>query len=336
MKSKWKRIAAVAAALILCFALLDVFCFWYYNPAAYVWDDARATDTVRAPGVFTSRAKEGIAWARVDADGYNNPGVPGEDGVFVLMMGSSHTEGFNVMQHETTSSLLQENLLAAGVEGNVYNLGMSAHVFARNAGNMDRALERYSPRYIVLETQTVKIGRSEIERAAGDGFERLPWTRPVISEWVSERPLLRTVYRQWETLTGGEGEEAVEAEITPEQLEQYGAALTQLLIIMRETADVHGATLIIYYHPHLQLNADGSVSPLTDADCLRVFSESCAAAGVTFVDMTQPFMQAYADQHILPHGFINSAPGTGHLNADGNRIIADVLCDEICRQEVRK
>ena len=330
MKKKWKRAAAAVAGLLAALVVLDAFCYWYYNPAGYVWDEFRATDTIREPGAFTSRAQEGFAWATIDENGYNNAQVPGEDGVYALMMGSSHTEGLNVMPGEDVSSQLQARLQESDVDGCVYNIGISAHTLMRNAANLERALERFEPTdYVILETQHVKFSKTSVERALNDGFARQAPTQSVICDWISRRPLLRTLYRQWEALArGGEAEEN-QAGITPEQLAQYEAALTELMQKLRAEADDHGVDIIIYYHPHLVLQEDGSALPQEDQGCLEAFASACAAAGVTFLDMTDAFLAAYDEAHILPHGFSNSAPGTGHLNPEGNALIAEALCAEI-------
>lgn len=339
MERKWKRAAATLAGLLVALVVLDAFCYWYYNPAGYEWDEYRATDTIREPGAFTSRAREGFAQATIDANGYNNAQLPGVDGVFALMMGSSHTEGLYVMQGEDVSSLLQQRLRESGVDGCVYNIGISAHTLMRNAANMERALDRFAPTgYVILETQHVKFSKSSVEKALNDAFERQMWTKPVISAWISKRPLLRTLYRQWEVLaSGGDEEEAqAQAEITEEQLAQYEAALTELMRKLRGEADAHGVELMIYYHPHLTLQEDGSALPQTEQGCLEAFAAACEAAGVAFLDMTDAFLAAYDEAHVLPHGFSNTAPGAAHLNPDGNAVIADVLCAKILEREAAK
>lgn len=339
MKNKWKTTVKTIAALILALVLLDLFCFWYYNPAGYDQDESRATDNIREPGAFTSRAKEGIAWATIDENGYNNASVPGEDGVFVLMMGSSHTEGLNVMQHETVPSLLQQYLRDAGMDGFVYNIGISAHNLARNAANFERAMNRFEPSgYVVLETQDVKFHRDLIAWAMDDAFVRLEATEPVISELISDRPLVRTLFRQWMSFSSGVGENDDEAQasefvITEEMLDQYEAALTELLVKLRTAALEKGAELVIYYHPHLMIQADGSAAGITDEGCLAAFAAACENAQVRFLDMTDVFLQAYAEDGILPHGFSNTAPGVGHLNPRGNALIAQTLCEEIRKLE---
>lgn len=339
MKDQWKKAAAVMAAVLLAAALLDAFCCWYYNPPRYAWDESMATDNIRRPGSFASRATEGIAHSYMDENGYNNAEVPGEEGVFVLMMGSSHTEGLNVMQDETVSSRLEELMAQGNAGGCVYNIGISAHTFAKNIANLDRALDRFAPTgYVILETQDIKIHKHAIERAMNDGYNRLGTSPVVISEWISDRPLLKTLYNQFSTLATGTGEDGEEAEavITADQLDQYQQALTELFAQVRATAQKHGVTPIIYYHPHLLLQQDGSARINGDEGCRAAFAAACGEAGICFVDMTETFLQRYAQDHVLPHGFVNSAPGAGHLNAQGNAMIARALYEEISRMEAAK
>ena len=323
-KTRLKRLLALAAALLV----LNLFCYWYYNPTAYVREESRATDVVREPGAFTSRAKEGFAAAVMDANGYNNASVPGEGEIYALMMGASHTEGLNVAQHETTSARLSAYLSAAGVQGSAYNIGISSHMLPRNAANLRRALERFRPTaYVVIETPDVMLYQSAVEDAMNDGFERIEETRLPFAA-VSNQPLSKALYRQWMSLNGaGEEEDAAPMVITDEMLALYEAALTELFGQMRATAQEFGVELIIYYHPHLALQPDGSALPQTDAGCLEAFSSACDAAGVRFLDMTGHFLSAYGQEHILPHGFANTAPGAGHLNAHGCDMVARALAE---------
>lgn len=334
---KWKKWLKTLAALVLALAILNVFCFFWYNPAGYLWDADRATDTIREAGVFTARANEGFSCARTDEFGYNNAQIPDENGVFVLMMGSSHTEGYNLMPDENVSSLLSSALQEKGMDVCVYNIGTSGHKFVRNAANLDRALKRFQPTgFVVMETQQVIFGQTSVENAMNDSFDRLPWTKPILGEWLSRQPLLRTLYRQFELLLGGEDGEEGTFEATAEQLSAYETALTELMRKLKTTADQYNVELIIYYHPHLYLQEDGSALPEEDAGCKEAFACSCDAAGVRFLDMTDVFMNAYAQQSVLPHGFANTSPGSGHLNKHGSQWIADALCAEILKGDAGK
>ena len=69
---------------------------------------------------------------------------------------------------------------------------------------------------------------------------------------------------------------------------------------------------------------------------LDICRTAAAEAGVRFLDMTDAFLEAYEAERILPHGFSNTAPGAGHMNVNGNRIVAEALCAEILEQEAAK
>lgn len=341
MRFKWKSViktvSAVAAALII----LDLFCAWYYNPSSYVRDDERATDVVREYGTFTSRATEGFGWMRMDANGYNNAAVPGDDGVFVLMMGSSHAEGLNVQQAENASSRLGALLRDEDISGCVYNIGMSSHALYRNAANLQHAVERFQPTgYVVIETPDVVQYQWNVENAMQDKVSRLKETDIGLPDWLGRRPLLRRLYKQWMNLKNGTQADEDESEhaamkVTADQLELYRRTLTEWFAQMRETAGKYGAKLIIYYHPHLLLQENGDALPDTNEACLEAFAGACADAGVIFLDMTEAFMENFAQNHILPHGFCNTVPGAGHLNREGQDMIARKLYEIIMEQEAR-
>lgn len=321
--------------MVVAFALLELFCTWYYNPVQYEWDEYRATDTIRRANSASRRATEGFAYNVTDAYGYNNAAIPDENGVSILVMGSSHMEGFNVMQDENITSLLQESLADAGYDGKVYNIGMSSHTITRNIANLERALQRFEPKdYVIIETASVLITETNIQLALTDGYERLSETDSRLPEWITDKAVFAALYKQWMFLTQAtEDETGEEFVITDEIVEQYRTEIGKLLAMAAQTAEKHGVKLIIFYHPRLSLMADGTATVSADARCREVFAQACAENGILYVDMTDTFIFNYETEHILPHGFINTAPETGHLNADGNRMIALALCAAILDEE---
>lgn len=328
MNQKWKSLLRGAAGALAALVVLDVFCAWYYNPTAYEWDEYQATDVIRTPGAWTSRATEGVAWMRMDENGYNNPSVPGPEGVSVLMMGSSHTEALNVMQDQNASSLLGELLRADGVEGCVYNIGISSHQLGRNSANLGRALDRFEPSdYVVIETTELVFSAYSLTLAAEDRLGRMEATQVPLPEWLVNRPLSKALYNQWMNATS-ESEAAVEEEL-PAMEGEYRAFYEDMLVRwfsqMKQTADDHGVELILYYHPHLVLQPDGSATTDAPEGYPEAFASAAEAVGITFVDMGPVFLEAYAQDRTLPHGFINTEAGAGHLNPDGHALIARTL-----------
>lgn len=328
MKQKLKIILAVLTGIIL----LDVFCMFWYNPTGYVDSEHGATDLVREAGAFTSRMTEGIAWMEMDENGYNNAAVP--EKISVLMMGSSHTEALNVMQNENASAYLSEMLRENGMADGVYNIGMSSHTLVRNMANFARALSEFDPSdYVVMETADVIMWTASLYEAMEDRMEPLPATGIDMPGLITDRPLLRTLYRQYMNLTGEEHQELYADYIPEDTMARYEEVLTQTFIMLKNEADARGVELIVYYHPHLTLNFDGSVTPATQAQCLEAFARSCEAAEVEFIDMTDIFVAEYVENDILPHGFNNTPAGTGHLNPEGHRMIAEEIFRVICEKE---
>lgn len=337
MSSRIKKLIKPALGILAGLMILNLFCTFYYNPTGYIPSGTGATDLVREKGAFTSRATEGIAFMHIDEYGYVNPSVPGDDGIFVLMMGSSHTEALNVMPEDNASAQLERMLHDAGYSGCVYNIGMSSHTMVRNVSNYPAALDAFNPTgYVVLETADVIMYTHSLEDARTGQLERLPATGADAPGFITGIPLFKTLYRQISNLTG-EGHTELYADHIPEDaMERYEQELVTVFTMMRDEAAAHGAEVIVYYHPHLDINFDGSVSPATQHQCIEAFTRAADTAGITFVDMTPIFMDEYAAAFILPHGFSNTPAGTGHLNPEGHRMIAEELFRVISEKEAGK
>lgn len=331
-----RKAVRTIAALIAAAAILNLFCAWYYNPADYLWDDARATDRIRRPNAITSRANEGFSICRIDENGYNNPSVP--DQINILMMGTSHTEGFNVAPADNTSARL--GALLSG--RSVYNIGMSSHTLMVNLINLERALDRFEPTdYVIIESNYVIFWPDEIESAMNNTMGRLEPTETWLPDWISGQPLVRTLARQYYNLQSGDEayQEDVAAQLAesqqyaPEVFQAYHTELNKLFARVRKLAEAHGVHVIIYYNPMLTLLPDGTVLDDTDGAVCDTFAAACADSGITFIDMGEKFLAAYQNDHILPHGFVNTAPEYGHLNKNGCGIVANALYEAICALE---
>lgn len=101
--------------------------------------------------------------------------------------------------------------------------------------------------------------------------------------------------------------------------------LNQVLSSLGTTASEYGIKIVIFYHPPTQISSDGSLLLPDDAKARADFSNLCARNDIIFLDMTERFQYEYDTNYILPHGFINSTVGSGHLNQYGHEMIADEL-----------
>ena len=91
---------------LLAFALLCLGCLFYFNTPVHYTNPDGATEYKYESGVFF-RGTEGYGWGRVNNDGFNNArDYTPEENIDVLLMGSSHMEGFCVPQKDTAAAVL--------------------------------------------------------------------------------------------------------------------------------------------------------------------------------------------------------------------------------------
>ncbi len=107
----------------------------------------------------------------------------------------------------------------------------------------------------------------------------------------------------------------------------YKNAVHSLLQKIR--ADAGDLDVIIFYHPKTAINREGKYIDSTDPDARATFITACGENNVLFLDMTDAFETFYNEQHILAHGFANTAVGYGHLNKYGHALIAQELAKVI-------
>jgi hypothetical protein len=292
--------------------MLNLFCaFWYKTPFR-IESGGEITDYIWERGALHSRLTEGFGYGRIDKNGYNNAASLAENpNPDVLIIGSSHMEAFQMPQTKTLAYVLDGEL--HGLD--VYSKGISGHSLLTCVKNFESALRITAPKYVVFETDTVTFSDQMIERVINGELQNVGKFGPLLI--FTRIPYLRLFYTQIENLTGN---------AAYGQLEHPSPIWLNALIGKISTVAVtNGVTPIIFYHPHLTINNDGFAIPQINEDDLRNFATACEKNNVIFADLTETFLAAYKNEHILPHGFFNTEIGTGHLNIDGHRLAAEKL-----------
>ncbi|MBQ3230157.1 MAG: hypothetical protein IJB49_03980 [Clostridia bacterium] len=321
-----KRIFLWAAKALLsgviAVAVLTSICMLYYNvPVHYDTVDG-ATDYRWEKNKFYSRGTEGFAWGKTNNEGYLNAiDYTESTQVDVLVMGSSHMEAYNVLQEQSTASVLGSLM----PDKTVYNIGTSGHTFLVCADNLADAVNKYEPKeYVIIET--AKLGFSDIQlQSAIDG--NVPDNKSAtggIVELLQKNPFFRLTYSQLKNFSENAEEDvapATPSENTIGSEETYSALFARLNDIVSEK----GAQLIIVYHPYLILNKDGTATTNSDKEECELFAAGCEKNGIIFLDMSNRFLENYENESILPHGFTNTSIGSGHLNKNGHKMIAESL-----------
>jgi hypothetical protein len=88
---------------------------------------------------------------------------------------------------------------------------------------------------------------------------------------------------------------------------------------------VFGARLLIVYAPELLGPGHFTIEPV-EMELMRV----CAVEGVACLSVREALDQDRNDHSRLSRGFHNTAPGVGHFNAIGHRIIGEEIWRYLC------
>lgn len=319
---KWFGKAALAGCLA--FMSMTAFCLVYYNVPIHHPNESGATDYSWVPNAFYSRLTEGTAHGKTNNEGFLNT-YDYEEGmnISVLVMGSSHMEGYQVAQGDSVAGRLNELM----GDKNVYNIGTAAHNFLVCCSNFKAAVERYQPsKYVIIETRKLNFTADSLCSVLNGTLPELPDYSGGIFGLLSRNQYLRLVYKQLQGFMeqGAESGEDTAAP-TEQESETTGCMLDQVLSRLGTTASEYGTKIVIFYHPSTQISTDGSLLLSGEANAKAEFSYLCAKNGIIFLDMAERFQYEYDTNHILPHGFINSSVGNGHLNKYGHEMIADEI-----------
>lgn len=340
----FREIFGWLAAIVLAFFAVNLLIFFYYNRPAWISLQQGATTGVYHPNRNIVYAYEGFGINMTDENGYVNPQKELADN-YVLVMGASHTQGKEVMMRHKYTSLLNERF-GGSDKLQVYNMAVDGNYYPSIVSRFAIALEKF-PDYaaVVIELGNTDYTKEELS----DSLETPEFERKVIEEGVMEQlsamqkvsviakeamPLsILLSYKQlagldfgfdsafWYHSPGGEQSMKQDSYKLPEEENILEKTLQKLRTICDKP-------IIIVYHPGVQLEEDGSMRILRDGGA-GTFSRLCRKNDICFLDMGEQFLEAYEKERILPYGFSNSSPGSGHLNRNGHAMLAETLYQKL-------
>jgi len=107
---------------------------------------------------------------------------------------------------------------------------------------------------------------------------------------------------------------------------ERGAELAETIVAaISELATRFPKRLMIVYAPGTPTLARPLATSHPDDALFDQVHHKLQTAGIEVVDLRSEFIELWQTQRRLPRGFHNGLPGSGHLNADGNRIIAQAI-----------
>lgn len=125
MKRTVKTIAVWLFAIAISFGFVNLFIFIYFHQPGWISRSEAATNAIWNPGSSYSNALEGFGAGKIDENGYINQYPLAEDN-YILVMGSSHTQGKEVPIDERYTELVNRKITAEQKEY-IYNIGTDGH-----------------------------------------------------------------------------------------------------------------------------------------------------------------------------------------------------------------
>ena len=319
---------AIAGGVIALLAL-NAFSMLYYNVPVHYTNPDGSTEYKWESSTFYSKGTEGFAWGVTNNDGFNNlrDYAPGEK-IDILLMGSSHMEGFNVAQDENAGAVM--NTLFDG-EKYTYNIGTAGHTMLYCIKHLASALDTYEPgEYVVIETNTVNIAPEDIDAVMSGTLADIPSQSGALVTLMQKLPYLRLLYTvQFKGMARAADADDTEAAEAPTTPRESAAALSPLLGMVADVCSERGVQPIIVFDPTVYVDGQGNAYTETEPECLAAFESVCAEKGIVFIDLTGAYTGEYAESCRLPYGFVNTTPGAGHMNKVGHRLFAQELYETI-------
>lgn len=311
----------IILSIILAFVILSLFSFFYYKiPVSHLNEDG-STDYVLESNSIYLRADEGFGFGKTNNEGFAN--INDYDGnIDILLMGSSHVESQNVPINKSMSSLLNEYL----PELETYNIGVSGHNFKVMVNNLDKALNKYRPKYVILETGKIAFSDDYIKSAISGTVKEINGDMSYLTSLIYKNPLFRVLLNQIEELQNMKVDRiAIDEANTTDSITDFNKELTtELLVYIKNITNKYDSKIIILYHPNCYIDQSGSLINYEN-NFVDDFKALCNDNDIYFLNMETRFVSEYSSKYIVPNGFINGPIGDGHLNPDGHRMIADEL-----------
>lgn len=317
----WMKKLIIAGILSVFF--ITVISYFSSFSGVHIATKSGATDYAWEPSQRKATLLEGIAFIDMDQNGYNNS-YPVSNKHFgrvdTLLMGSSHMEAINIDADKNAGYILNEL-----IPGYTYNIGTSGHTIYRCVKNLYAAAEEYHPTNIIIETDRVNLDVDEMRQVIDGEMSVIPSYDSGIFYYLQKYvPGIKVLYNQVSDWMSQDSR-AVEMEEEPGP-EDYDAVLDEFLLKVASSVDSDQHILIVY-QPNTEIDRNGFyISTTGESDA---FQEACEVHGIGFLDLSEAFEGLYDDEHILAHGFVNTAVGEGHMNEQGHRIFAEEVAKYI-------
>lgn len=365
-KNTRKKILSWITAAIAAVICVNFLCLFYIREPGGAERSGGAIYAISQPGRISVNCEEGYGFNKTDRNGYTNyTDNLAQDG-YVIILGNSMTRATNVFPEDRYVQQLNK-MFADSIGGDAsetayaYSITRGGALFAELASGYDAAIEEYpNAKAVVIQlafsNKDMEINKDLLDKVYAQREYDYTQTAEYIfeNEGVFKRfkhcvksslPLIPFAQNRrfnkfghpfstafginWNALVYGKESECESDSILDDSESEKKEILVEALTYLNSKNDI---PLIIIDMPEIKFFDEKSIE--YNLYNQEIWKEACEEAGVPFIGMTEEFDNMYAYEGKLPYGFTNTTMGAGHLNKDGNRLVAKTLYQKLKELEV--
>lgn len=337
------QILSWCVALAVSFLIANFLVFFYFYDPGWIKREGGATRGIYEPGSKIVRADEGYTITYVDENGYINQSADLVEKNYTLVLGNSQSNGNNVMPEKKWISLLNAKVQEHMKEEKVcvYNMSVGGYDFCDIVKGFKAAISEFPDSdTIIIQIMTTDLSPDNLRSSL---LEQRIFTEEVRGSKLMENLTIEQTVRnylkdlfplltylselkvpKWSVLMEGaflhgQGEKT---EITEDIIEaDYKINLEQVLNYL--VSEYHGKIIIINL-PQVSISENGELICKEEME-ETIFEGLCREKGILYCNMAEYYKNEYLDSKKIPYGFSNTELGSGHLNEDGHKMVADML-----------
>lgn len=340
VRARWFAAAAHVARLVppLALGIVGAALAMEFGLGLFASAQGPPTPNIEADSLFADtlvrrQLEEGVSLARFSVAGARLTGNASiARAPTVVLLGDSYVVAASVPDQQTMGSYLERGARAAGVSLNVRQYGWSGASPSRYLLEADSIISRWNPTDVVIALSDNDLDRNALYEASprlrvisSGELEILP-APPDASPGPPRRSVLRALLaeRTWKLEWRRARAAAVASHAAPVGDSTHAEAgllpdSLQLAMlpkaVVRALAGTFGPRLSLVYLAALGVD-DGTTPTTIESQLL----DACEKEHVRCLT-TRPAMLAARRSGIIVHGFFNTTPGNGHLNAAGHALV---------------
>ena len=330
---------------VISLVLLSFFSLVYYNPPIATEQPDSVTNYRFVPNKNWSFMLEGVGFGKTDNLGYNNAYYNECLDPDIVFIGSSHLEALQVPQDSNCVYILNKMFDEDKEEDNNFkciNLGVSGHSFEVLACNFKYVADKFpDAKYILIETSNVEFSPEVLDDVIAGKFHTPIEKQGFIAEAAKKVPFIRLMHKKFNESAPAKVTTVAPATDSRSQKAEpdmniYIEKMNIILGSISEISTEKGVKPIVLLHESFWEDKDRNIVTNMNNTYKDAFMKCCADNGIKVIDVSPDFISAYKENFELSYGFSNSAPGEGHLNKTGHRIMAETIYRKINEMEDAK